>query len=424
MTAAAIPKLTRAVGFGGAALFAGLVLGRAELVVVAVPLLVYAAAGVAMARPPSLRVAVELSAYRCLEGDHITATVGIECEAGCDDLEIGVVVPAGLEVVDGSARALLSLRPGQSTTHSLVLRAARWGNYRVGVVALRAFSPGRMLSFESVRDVRQGLRVYPRLETLAKAVVPPRTQVFAGNQVAPVAGSGIEFADVRQFSRGDRIRHVNWRVSSRGADVFVNVYHPERNADVVLFLDAFGDFGPAGTSSLDLTVRGAASLARHYLVQRDRVGLVGFGGILNWLTPSMGQTQFFRIVDYLLDVEATLSYAWKDVRTLPLRTLPPSALVIALTPLVDERALGALEDLSARGFPVVAIDVLPEHLIPAGADLEGRVAHRAWLLQRDALRVELGSAGVPVLAWSGRGSLAAVLAAAPDLRRASVRRWA
>ena len=67
----------------------------------------------------------------------------------------------------------------------------------------------------------------------------------------------------------------------------------------------------AGT--LDLAVRAAATLAERYLAHRDRVGLVVFGGVLNWLTPATGIVQRYRIVDALLDTEIMLSYAWKDI---------------------------------------------------------------------------------------------------------------
>ena len=70
-------------------------------------------------------------------------------------------------------------------------------------------------------------------------------------------------------------------------------------------------------------------------------------------------TQLYRIVDSLLDTEIVLNYAWKDLDVIPRRTLPPKALVIALTPLLDERAAGALIDLRARGFDLAIVEISP-----------------------------------------------------------------
>ena len=97
----------------------------------------------------------------------------------------------------------------------------------------------------------------------------------------------------------------------------VNERHPERNADVILLLDTFADARCGDRSTLDLAVRATATLASRYLERRDRVGLVSFGGILRWLTPGMGGTQRYRIVDALLESEVVFNYAWKDVSVIP-----------------------------------------------------------------------------------------------------------
>ena len=94
------------------------------------------------------------------------------------------------------------------------------------------------------------------------------------------------------------------------------------------------------------------------------MGVVSFGGVLNWLTVTSGTTQLYRIVDSLLDAEIVLSYAWKDLDVIPPRTLPPRALVIALSPLLDERAVGALIDLRARGFDLAVVELSPFPFVP------------------------------------------------------------
>src|SRR5262249_28614082 len=158
-----------------------------------------------------------------------------------------------------------------------------------------------------------------------------------------------------------RPRRINWRASARRGDLWVNELHAERNTDVILFLDSFAEVRAEdeAESTLDRAVRAAAALATHYLRHKDRVGLVGFGGVLNWLRPSTGLVQLYRTVDSLLDREIVLNYAWKALGVIPRRTLPPKALVLALTPLLDERAVGALLDLRARRFDLAIVEISP-----------------------------------------------------------------
>ena len=72
------------------------------------------------------------------------------------------------------------------------------------------------------------------------------TQAFAGSQVARSKGDGVEYADIRDFVPGDRVRSINWRASARRQGLVVNERHPERNTDVVLFVDSFTDVRGAG----------------------------------------------------------------------------------------------------------------------------------------------------------------------------------
>ena len=113
-------------------------------------------------------------------------------------------------------------------------------------------------------------------------------------------------------------------------------------------------------------MRATAALAARYLREKDRVGFVSFGGTLNWLLPATGLAQLYRIVDAVLDSRVVLNYAWRNLDVVPRRTLPPHALVLAISPLLDERATDALLDLRARGFDLAVIEVSPIEYVAAG----------------------------------------------------------
>ena len=187
--------------------------------------------------------------------------------------------------------------------------------------------------------------------------------------------------------------------------MYVNESHPERASDVILFLDSFAEARGSGEGTIDQAVRAASSLADAYLERRNRVGLVSFGGILRWLPPAMGMRQQYRIVDALIETELARSYFSTTVEVIPRRVLPPQALVIALTPLLDQRTITALLDLRARGFDLAVVDVSP---IPYVADEHGTgddLAWRLWTMWRQALHHRYERVGVPVVEWSPDRSL-------------------
>jgi uncharacterized protein (DUF58 family) len=199
--------------------------------------------------------------------------------------------------------------------------------------------------------------------------------------------------------------------------LWVNEHHTERNADVVIFLDSFAEARRGERSTLDPALRAAASLTSRYLRQKDRVGFVTFGGMLNWLLPSTGAGQLYRIVDAILDTEIVLTYAWRDIAAVPRRTLPPQALVLALTPLLDDRAADALLDLRGRGFDLVVIEISPLSFVPQPRGELQELGLQLWRLRRDAVRGRFERAAVPVAVWGDESSLAAALEEVSAFRR-------
>jgi uncharacterized protein (DUF58 family) len=417
MTRSPTPKLAAYAGLAAVGLLAAVALRLPELVLLAAPFAVVSAVSALQVRTPRIDVEVELDRDRALEGELLDVWIRFGPGDGVETLDVLLELPAGLEVEVGANPSTLHLGEGDEQALELRLRCARWGAFRLGRIHVRAHDRFAMFRHEAVIDARQPLKVYPTEEALRNLLRPFETQVFSGNHVARQKAEGIEFADIRQFVAGDRVRHVNWRATARRGELWVNEHHAERNADVVIFLDVFAEARRGERSTLDPALRAAASLAARYLRQRDRVGFVSFGGMLNWLLPATGARQLYRIVDAMLDTQIILSYAWQDLVVVPRRTLPPQALVLALTPLLDDRAATALLDLRARGFDLIVIEISPlAFVVPKQGEIQD-IAHRLWRLRRDAVRGRFERAGVPVAVWDDDSSLTVAMEEVETFRR-------
>jgi uncharacterized protein (DUF58 family) len=413
MTRRPSAKIAAYVGVAALALLAGLALGRPELVAVAAPLAVLVVAGLAGARDPELAAEVTVDRERALVDDQVTVTITMGAATRVERLEVLLVVPPGMEGPDGARRAwaaAVTLAATEERVLTVPLTCRRWGAYWLGDVHLRAHDRFRLFTWERHLDRHAPPKVFPVPESLRSLVRPAETLVSTGSHVAPQRGDGIEFADLRPFLPGDRPRSINWRATARRGALMVNQRHPERATDVVLFLDSFLDVRGAAGSTLDQAVGAAASLAAAYLRQRDRVGLVSFGGFVQWLQPGGGQTALYRLLDTLMETQVFATAAWKGIRHLPPRTLPAKALIVALTPLVDERGVAALFDLLARGYDLAVVDISPlTPAAPAAGGEWGGLAQRLWALERETLRHRYQRLGAAVVEWTEATTLQQVL---------------
>lgn len=417
MTRTAGPRLEGYALLTAAGLVAALALRRPELAVVSAPFALALALGLRLARDPGLEIELHLESERVVELEPVAAVLRISARERIDRLALLLDLPDEIEVEGGEQAIAVRVPAGTTIERELTLRATRWGVYEPGRVEARARDAFRVVAWQARYERRRQLKVYPRAETLSRILPPLETQARAGNQVARARGDGIEYADLRDYVAGDRLRAINWRASARRGDLVVNERHPERSSDIVLLVDSFADLQAGGRGVLDDAVRATATLALRYLERRDRVGLVGFGGVLRWIEPGSGIVQRYRLVEALIETGVAPTYTWRNVNVIPARILPAKSLVLALTPLVDERFVAALEDLRARRYDVAVVEIDPLRFVEPGRTREERIAYRLWLLRRDALRTRLHGLGIAVSVWDDRRPLDLALEEVRTFRR-------
>jgi len=127
------------------------------------------------------------------------------------------------------------------------------------------------------------------LELRARLIVEG---MMTGMHRSPHFGYSVEFAQHRQYSPGDDIRHLDWKVFGRSDKLYLKQYQKETNLDLVLMVDVSGSmaFGsdaaqspptPVGGSpgrmrKFDFAATLAATLAYLAIKQQDRVGVILF----------------------------------------------------------------------------------------------------------------------------------------------------
>jgi uncharacterized protein (DUF58 family) len=392
-------------------LFLGVLADRAELFVAAIPLAVGFLSARGDRRPPHFTLRQEVSADRLAEGDRVVVTIALQAVDPVPMVEVLAGLPALVEVTTGNNRVVRGVVADGEASWSYELVCPARGRFDLGVFHLRFWDLAGLTLIEARIAEPKPIAVYPYVARIRQAPRPLRTQHSFGNYVSPRLGEGIEPGDTRPFLPGDRIRRINWRATSRRGQLYVNQFHEERNADVVLLLDTLSESGAPPYSTIDLCVRAAAALANAYLSRKDRVGFLEFGGFLRRIDPATGQRQAQALVDALLPAATHFSYVVPQLDVLPPRVLPKRALIVALSPLLDERFTKALLDLAARGFDVIVLAVSPieptRRIVPPGFPQD--LALRLWALEWEATTEKLRASGLEVLPWHADTSLEAAL---------------
>jgi uncharacterized protein (DUF58 family) len=392
----AAPRLRRLATIAVVVVIAAVLTRQASLLLAGAPVLAAIAAARRGTRSEELDAAVTAALSRCFEGEDVEVIATLTTPM--DEVAFRIEPGPAVELSEGPATQVVVA--GQPARARWVLRPHAWGRHVICTVTVEC-TDGVGETSLALRP--EPIEVFPHPPPTRATLLPADLLRRIGEHTAATPGAGIEFFGIRGYQPGDRLRDLNWAVTSRLGQPYVNQRAELRAADLVIMIDAFSDVGPPGDTTLDLAVRGAAGLATDYLRTGDRVGVVVLGGVLNWLAPSPGNRQYFRIVEMTFGVRFP-SEATPDLDRVPRTALPPRALVVLFSPLLDRRALNAVTDLRQRGVSLVIVDVLT-YEPPAERRLPvTQLAVRLWRLDRGALRASLAGLGVPVLSWdSGTG---------------------
>lgn len=263
MTARGVAVLLGALAAAGV----GRVLGVSELYVLAgsAGLLVVLALVAVRLVSSSVAVRREVSAARLLPGQ--TAEVRLRLRGltrlpapmlmltdACDE----TLAPTPRFVVTG-------LRSGAQSELAYPITGTRRGRYAVGPLAVRVRDPfslaERTRRFRAADDVV----VFPPVEALDAGTARGEHGSSGANEVRRLWSRGDEFHSMREYVRGDDLRHVHWPSTARRQQLMLRQLELPQQASATVLLDTRADahFGTDATSTFEKVVSVAASVLWH-----------------------------------------------------------------------------------------------------------------------------------------------------------------
>ncbi len=396
--------LTRAIATCAAlALAVALIGSRWQLIAFAAPLL-GVLCSISWQRPlPKVDVHAEPGSQRCFETEQLQLSVWASTETfgAAVELTVSAVEGMRLEVLNRTSRH----RQTVATT------ADRWGRYPIRAT-VEVVAHGGLLTGTGTVDAAD-VTVFPMTPPQPTALPPTELLDRLGTHLTRHIGRGVEYADIRTYVPGDQLRTINWPVSARRGRLHVTQRLTDRSADVVVLIDGYPQPAGPATASTERTVRGAAQVVQTALRNGDRAGIVALGGGRpRWIGADIGQRQFYRVLDTVL--AAGDEFETTTGTLAPRAAIPPGAIVVAFSTLLDTEFALSLIDLRRRGHVVVAVDVLQGSPFAAQQD---PLVDRMWTLQRSAMYRDMGTVGVDVVAWQADRTLDQSMRLVPDRRR-------
>jgi uncharacterized protein (DUF58 family) len=304
-------------------------------------------------------------------------------------------LPANFE--SSPAEHSLRLPPLGRMTVRRKLTPGRRGAFKLEYVYLRLISPQRLWVRHLRLDLLSPLNVYPDMKQLSAYALLARTNRLSliGVRKTRRVGQDNEFERLRDYTRDDNYRHIDWRSTARRRKLTVRQFQNDQSQRVIFLLDCgrMMTNQRGGYTLLDHALNSALMMAYVALAQGDAVGMLCFSDTIHsYIPPRGGSSQMNRLIQAGFDQFPRLVESRYDQAFLYLSLhCKRRSLVVLATNVIDEVNAAAVVDYLGN--------INGQHL-PLGVLLRDRTMFEAAdHPQGDAFQMYRAAAAADILLW-------------------------
>ncbi len=262
-----------------------------------------------------------------------------------------------------SRAAEFRLESGQAAEFFYGLTPPRRGKYEFGKTAVRFLSKYGLVWCQTDLGEAEMVKVYPSMRRAREMELKAlgANSVLAVQRKAVLRGDGSEFESMRDYTRGDELRHISWTATARRGKLITRQYQIERDQTIIIALDTgrlmTGRIGDE--TKFDTAIHASLALMSAAARGGDNCGLLVFGRkITKYLPPKKGIRHLDAVLEALHDVEPEIiepsySRAFQFIAA----NSKKRSFVVILTDLVDKESskelINSLKLLRPRHLPLV-----------------------------------------------------------------------
>jgi len=167
------------------------------------------------------------------------------------------------------------------------------------------------------------LKKIKKIELRSRVLV---TEAISGGYNSVFRGYGMEFQEVREYTRGDDFRRIDWNVTARHNNLYVKTFREERQLNVMLLIDSSGslEYGSKDSTKGEKLTELASVLALTAMSNQDKIGAIFFTSeIEKFIKPAKNKNTTLRLIREILflkpknrgtNLNLALDYALKNIR--------------------------------------------------------------------------------------------------------------
>ena len=214
-------------------------------------------------------------------------------------------------------------------------------------------------------------QVLARISSLKITATNMVDGILTGQHRSRHKGASVEFAEYKDYSPGDEIRHIDWKVAGKTDKYHVKQFEQSTNLKCTILLDSSGSMAyqsplEKGESKIDYASNLVAALSYLFLKQFDAVGLTFFNDtVIQHIPPRSKASHLQHILHGLSTISPKGVTQIEKVLSGLAERLQGRGMLILISDFLtrDQDIYKSLKLLRSRGLEVILFHVLhPDEL--------------------------------------------------------------
>jgi len=262
---------------------------------------------------------------------------------------------------------LISLRPHERQMLSYSFSGRRRGKFTVGPTRLFLSDFVGWYETEVEYPTQKAIIVYPTLFRLVGHKYRSMQPFGVIKNPMPIFEDPTLITGLKEYTVGDEIRRINWKVSAKHGKFYVNTYQPAISSASLLLLNlADEDYSFHNKDYyVERAIEVAASLLRELFLLRQEMAVVINGRIDNvdeviTTDTGKGDGHFTSILSQLAVVETSRGIPFREVLAQHLKGISWGVSLFVVSPRLSQECITHLIQLYHSGHSVTIVQVGPE----------------------------------------------------------------
>ena len=258
------------------------------------------------------------------------------------------------QLAESESIKVAQVNPGRSVQLEGRLIPQRRGHLRLEGLSFSVTDPfGFCRSYSRVR-APQSILILPRRYLLPPISLGGAKEYQPGGvSLAASVGESEEFMSVREYRRGDPLRHIHWKSTSKTGKLIVKEFQNEYFVRQALILDTFLE--EPNSPLFEEAVSVAASFALSLNSQESLLDLLFVGTEAICVTSGHGVAEVDHMLEILAAVQPCTTHRFEDLEEIVVRQIARVSGCVCIFLKWDEARRELVEQMSSLGIPQIVI---------------------------------------------------------------------